>query len=105
MKASSYQEFWPLYLREHRKPLTRALHIIGTSLGLFLVAAAVYFENWRYVVAALIVGYGFAWAGHFFVEHNRPATMSHPAWSLLSDFRMIGFWATGRLRRELDRHL
>ena len=34
----------------------------------------------------LIVGYGFAWVGHFFYEKNRPATFIYPTYSLMGDF-------------------
>lgn len=33
-----------------------------------------------------IVGYGFAWIGHFFFEKNKPATFQYPWYSLVSDF-------------------
>jgi hypothetical protein len=37
-----------------------------------------------------LVGYGFAWIGHFFFEKNKPATFKYPLYSLMGDFVM--FW-------------
>lgn len=102
--AASYREFWPIYLREHSRPATRGLHYLGTGLGLALLAAAILTADWRLLPAALVAGYAFAWIGHALVERNRPATFSHPLWSFVSDFRMFGLWASGRLGRELARH-
>ncbi|MDJ0935749.1 MAG: DUF962 domain-containing protein [Kiloniellales bacterium] len=102
--AASYREFWPIYLREHSRPATRGLHYLGTGLGLALLAAAIATGDWRLLPAALVAGYAFAWIGHALVERNRPATFSHPLWSFVSDFRMFGLWASGRMGRELARH-
>ena len=102
--AASYREFWPIYLREHSRPATRGLHYLGTGLGLALLAVAIVTADWRLLPAALVAGYAFAWIGHAAIERNRPATFSHPLWSFVSDFRMFGLWASGRLGRELARH-
>ena len=97
----TYADFWPYYLQEHSKPATRNLHFLGTFTALLsAVAAAVTGAVWL-IPVALVSGYGPAWAAHFFVEHNRPATFTYPLWSLISDVRMAGFWAVGRLDREL----
>jgi hypothetical protein len=98
-----YGEFWPRYLGAHADRRTRALHYLGTSAALACIAAAAIAGDWRWLVAALIVGYGPAWLAHAAFERNRPETFSHPIWSLLSDFRMLGLFLAGRLAGELRR--
>jgi hypothetical protein len=99
-KIATYVEFWPHYLREHSRPLNRALHYFGTALALlFLLDVAR--GGTLSVINAAVSGYVFAWVGHFMVEKNRPATFTYPWWSLISDFRMFGLFASGKLRRHL----
>lgn len=47
--------------------------------------------------AGVVFAYGCAWAGHFGVEGNKPATFQYPLWSLVSDWRMWAQMAQGRL--------
>lgn len=103
MSMRTFDEFWPFYLNEHKNPVTRALHFVGTSLGLLIAVSAVALQRPILLVPALLCGYGFAWVGHFFVEHNRPATFKHPLWSLRADFKMLGCALSGRLAAELQR--
>ena len=98
----NYAEFWRRYLAAHADPRTRALHYIGTIAALGFVALAAVGGDWRWLVAAPLVGYGLAWFGHAVFEHNRPQTFGHPAWSLFSDVRMLGLFLTGRLGAELQ---
>jgi hypothetical protein len=97
----TYNEFWTIYLQAHRKPGTRACHFAGSAAAIVLVLCAIAARDWRFLVAAVVVGYAFAWIGHFAIERNRPATFGHPFWSLLSDFRMFGLWCAGRLEPHL----
>lgn len=97
----TYPEFWHRYLRAHARKPTRTLHYIGTTLALACLAAAVIFRDWRWLPAAPLLGYGFAWTAHLLVEHNRPETFGHPVWSLASDLRMLALAATNRLGPHL----
>jgi hypothetical protein len=99
----SYAEFWRHYLNAHRRSATRLLHYAGSLLALAALGLAGATRDWRWCLAAPLVGYGFAWTAHFAVEGNRPATFGHPFWSLASDYRMLALWATGRLQGHLDR--
>lgn len=84
----SFAAFYPFYLSEHRHPVSRRLHFIGSSFGLVLLALAILWQNGWLVLAGLVQGYAFAWVGHFFFEHNRPATFKYPLYSFMGDWRM-----------------
>ena len=55
------------------------------------------------LVGALLAGYGFAWVGHFAIEHNRPATFRYPLWSLRGDLRMYALLWRDRMDAEIER--
>lgn len=102
-RFATYAEFWPHYLREHAHPLTRRVHAAGTGLALALLLLGLLVGLWWLILLAVVAGYAFAWLSHLLVERNRPATFTHPLWSLVSDVRMAFLMATGRLDAELRR--
>ena len=102
-RIDSYGDFWRFYLAEHRDPRNRWLHVLGTGLGFALLTAGIGLADWRLGGLGVLVGYSCAWAGHVFIERNRPATFRYPLWSLASDLRMFGLAVTGRLGAELRR--
>jgi hypothetical protein len=99
-RAHSFAEFWPYYLGEHRKRATRRVHVIGTLLAFVVLLAVIVFRQPIWLLAVPLVGYGFAWLSHAFIEKNRPATFAHPLWSLRGDLQMLCLWLTGRLEEE-----
>ncbi|MBC3414211.1 DUF962 domain-containing protein [Pseudomonas sp. SWRI107] len=93
----SFAEFYPYYLGEHANPTCRRLHFVGTALVIAVFAYALGSGRWALLLLLPLVGYGFAWAGHFFFEKNRPATFSHPWYSLAGDFAMFRDILLGRI--------
>ena len=99
----TFAEFWPFYVLEHSKLATRWLHAAGTLASLSLLAWLAATGRWAWLPLVLAVGYGAAWAGHFFVEHNRPATFQYPLWSFAADYKMLWLMLTGRMAAEVER--
>ncbi|MGE3622592.1 MAG: Mpo1-like protein [Bdellovibrionales bacterium] len=100
----TFEEFWPHYLNQHSKRQTRLLHVCGTVLAALCLFKFVISFKIGWLLMAPVVGYGFAWAAHAFIEENQPATFEHPLWSLRADLEMTKLWAMGKLEAELAKH-
>jgi hypothetical protein len=94
----SFKAFYPFYLSEHQNSTSRRLHVMGTTGVLLILLFAILSQRWTLLLLLLpILGYGFAWAGHYIFEKNRPATFKHPLYSLMGDFVMWRDVVTQRL--------
>ena len=67
-------------------------------LVILLLLYVLFSQNWLWLLAVPLAGYGFAWVGHFFFEHNKPATFRYPLYSLMGDWVMLRDAMTGRIR-------
>jgi hypothetical protein len=142
---TTFEAFFPFYLRQHADPTCRLLHVVGTSIVLFnvsflkrkllmpgmialnvgyilchvfspldnglyefaaIVATLTLMAGFNYqnfakaikdVCGLLIVGYGFAWIGHYYFEQNTPATFIYPTFSFLGDMLMWMQTVSGQL--------
>ena len=94
---NSFAEFYPFYLNEHVNKTCRRLHFVGSTLVLSLLVSTVISQNWALLWLLPVIGYGFAWVGHFFFEHNRPATFKHPLYSFIGDWVMAKDMLIGRI--------
>jgi hypothetical protein len=101
-EINSFEEFWPFYVTEHSQPATRVLHAAGTTVGTACAVALLATGRWRLLPLALIPGYAVAWAGHFFVEHNRPASFKYPLWSFIADYKMLAMMLAGKMPEEVE---
>ena len=74
--------------KEAEKP---PLGHVAAMIALPTLASPIFFP------AGVVTAYACAWAGHFGLEKNRPATFGYPLWSLFSDFKMFGHMLRGQL--------
>ena len=99
-RFSSFAEFYPYYLSEHAHPVCRGLHYVGSTLALVILAYALAVGKFFLIMGAIVSGYAFAWVGHFFFEHNKPATFQYPLWSFMGDWVMLKDFLAGRFRQS-----
>jgi hypothetical protein len=102
-EMKSFAEFWPYYVAEHSQPGTRALHYAGTIAGLTCAAVLAARGKWRWLPLAFVPGYAAAWAAHFLIEKNKPATFKYPLWSFLGDQKMLALKMAGKMEAEVER--
>ena len=95
---ASFRDFYPYYLGEHADVRCRWLHFAGSWVVLLVIALTVVTGQLLWLLLVPVAGYGFAWAGHFVFEKNRPATFRHPLYSLMGDWRMFWDILRGRVR-------
>ena len=102
-RLQSFKDFWPYYVREHSLFANRVLHFIGSSAGLICLAETFVTGNLWLIPLGLVIGYGFAWVGHFFIERNKPASFKYPLWSFRADWKMWSLMLIGRMEPEVRR--
>lgn len=95
-KFNSFTEFYPFYLSQHQNSVCRMLHYIGSILVLSMLAYSLLNQQYLLLWTLPIIGYGFAWVGHFFFEHNKPATFIYPWYSFLGDWVMLFDFLQGK---------
>jgi hypothetical protein len=98
------EEFYPFYLSQHVNSTNRRLHFIGTTLVIISTMLFLYFWNITFLLITPLLGYGFAWYGHFFYEKNKPATFKYPFLSLYGDYIMYFKTLIGTLDDDFKKY-
>lgn len=94
----TFKEFYPFYLSQHINKTCRLLHVIGSSIIVALIIYAVVVQQYLLLLLVPVIGYGFAWVGHFVFEKNIPATFTYPIYSLMGDWVMWWQVITRRIK-------
>ena len=96
-RYTSFKAFYPFYLSQHQNRTSRRLHVVGSLCVLAVLISALMLQSGLALLMLPVVGYGFAWVGHFRFERNKPATFQYPLYSLMGDWVMLWDTLTGRL--------
>ena len=97
-KFTSFKDFYPYYLSEHKLKINKLLHACGSLLGLFVLIYIIYIGKYSYAPIALVIGYSFAWIGHYVFEKNKPATFKYPLYSFIGDWVMLKDILIGKIK-------
>jgi hypothetical protein len=101
----TFQAFWPYYVRDHLNATNRRLHVMGTGLSLIVLGTCLTQGLWIWLWVPFLIGYSFAWLGHFKFERNKPATYEYPWYSLRADVRLLHLTLRGHMPEEIRRSL
>ncbi|MCF6318037.1 MAG: DUF962 domain-containing protein [Proteobacteria bacterium] len=97
-KYQTFKEFYPFYLSQHTNKTCRLLHVIGSSVIVLLIIYVFATKRHSLLLLVPVIGYGFAWVGHFVFEKNIPATFTYPVYSLMGDWVMWWQVLTGKIK-------
>lgn len=101
---SSFEAFWPQYLRAHKNPLSRAMHFAGLVLSLAMAGALLSCGMVFFLLLAIIPAQLGAWLGHKLSPRHDHLSEEHPDWAALADVKMFWLFLTGRLGTEIAKY-
>jgi hypothetical protein len=104
VEYKNLDEFYPFYLSQHAYDVNRIFHYCATLSSLIVFAYVGVTFKLLYLLYAPLLGYGFAWVGHFFFEKNKPATFKYPIMSLISDYVMFSRFITGSMPEDFKKY-
>lgn len=99
VEYQTFEEFYPFYLSQHSNATCRRLHVIGSTLAVIqLIRFLLLSFTLTQFLLVFVIGYGFAWIGHFVFEKNKPATFKYPLLSFRGDMMLLYEVYTGKMK-------
>ncbi len=102
--VTTFEDFWPHYVRMHQKSETHALHALGTLSAASFMALALAKKQPLFLLAAPLADYALAHASHRLFEGNVTSPWKNHAWHTRAELRMLRFVLSGRMRAEVTKH-
>lgn len=104
-KIETFGDFWPVYLRAHSSPASRAWHIAGLVGGALVAGALLATGMVFFLAAALVPVHLGALLGHRLGLRTADlrAVEERPDWAAVAGLKMAGLMLTGQLEPELRR--
>ncbi|MBH1959514.1 MAG: DUF962 domain-containing protein [Flavobacteriia bacterium] len=95
-RIKTFKEFYPYYLNQHCKKLTRIFHFAGTLLVLGVIIYVLQSGKERFLWYIPIFGLGISALSHYIFEKNKPTSFQYPVFTLMGDFKMFFELLIGR---------
>lgn len=102
-RVSCFEEFWPDYVRLHRRPETQRWHAAATCSTGLLLGLGLVLESPLLLLAAPAINHLIAQASHRRFEKNRTLPFKNFAWHTRAELRMLRLVLTGRMQAEVRR--
>jgi hypothetical protein len=102
--VDSFEDFWPHYVRLHRRRPTHWLHALATSSTACLLVTAVVRRQPLFALAAPLVNHLVAQSSHRLFERNVSTPWKNHGWHARAELRMLRLTLSGRMQAEVARH-
>jgi hypothetical protein len=102
--VTSFEDFWPHYVRLHTKPETQWIHALATSTSIVLLSAAIARKSLFLAAISPFANHLIAQTSHRIFEANKSTPWKNQIWHTRAELRMLRLVVTGKMAAEVDLH-
>ncbi len=101
--SATFEDFWPVYVRMHSKPITQRLHAVASLSAGLLVVGSLVLRRPLLIAGAPVVDYAIAQLSHRIFQRNRTQPWRNLRWHARAELRMLRLTLKGQMRDETAR--